>query len=152
MDQAWCEFDRREPVAIIEYKNRRARLDSGDANNTTLRRLADRANLPFLIVVYDTDQVQFGVVPMNNQAKDFVPEKQILSEEKYVELLYRIRNRVMPEDIRLQLRRGMDMLRTTESRQSPPCLGNKPVVPEPVPPEHAHGSKLCIHMECEERL
>jgi hypothetical protein len=105
MDQAWCEFDRREPVAIIEYKNRRARLDSGDANNTTLRRLADRANLPFLIVVYDTDQVQFGVVPMNSQAKDLVPEKQILSEDKYVELLYRIRNRVMPEDIRLQLRR-----------------------------------------------
>lgn len=103
MDQAWCEFDRREPVAIIEYKDRRARLDSGDANNTTLRRLADRANLPFLIVVYDTDQVQFGVVPMNSQAKGFVPEKQILSEEKYVELLYRIRNRVMPEDIRLQL-------------------------------------------------
>lgn len=98
-----CEFDRREPVAIIEYKDRRARLDCKDANNTTLRRLADRASLPFFIVVYDTNQVKFGVVPMNDLAKTFVPKTHILSEEKYVELLYRVRGRDVPESIKLQL-------------------------------------------------
>jgi len=40
---------------------------------------------------------------MNSRARDFVPEVQTLPELEYVRLLYRLRGRKLPEDVRAHL-------------------------------------------------
>lgn len=87
------EYDMKEPVAIIEYKAYGATVRLNDANNTTLRRLADRADLPFFIVLYSQEKLLFGVVPMNEKARELCPERTVYREPQYVEFLHRIRGR-----------------------------------------------------------
>jgi hypothetical protein len=86
------EYDNKEPVALIEYKARGATVRPKDANNTALLRLANRASLPFLIVIYDKDALHFGVLPMNDLAQELT-KKAVLTEPGYVEFLHRIRGR-----------------------------------------------------------
>ena len=88
------EYDNKEPVALIEYKARGASVRPTDANNTALLRLANRASLPFFVVIYDKVTLQFGVLPMNDLARQLT-KKTALTEPAYVEFLHRIRGRTL---------------------------------------------------------
>lgn len=87
------EYDNREPVAIIEYKSITAVVNKDDANNTTLKRLADRASLPFFVVIYNQANVKFGVVPLNDLALQLLPADVVMNEAQYQRFLLMIRGR-----------------------------------------------------------
>jgi hypothetical protein len=85
------EFNWATPYAIVEYKATGARVDPSDWNNIILRAVADRAALPFFIVVYSQGTVHFLVVAVNDLAKELHPNRRIYDEQGYVAFLQRLR-------------------------------------------------------------
>jgi hypothetical protein len=60
-----------EPAALVEYKHFRARpINPGAATVVALRRLADRAEIPFLVAWYWPGSWAFRVHPLNDLARE----------------------------------------------------------------------------------
>jgi hypothetical protein len=95
------EYDRARAKAIVEYKHEDAPPEqyASRANYLTLIDLGNRAGLPVLVARYAADFSWFWVTPLNDLARAFVPEADRLSEREWVELLYRLRGRSMPEGL-----------------------------------------------------
>jgi hypothetical protein len=92
------EYDQKIVRAIIEYKHEFAPPSSpSDANNQALKNIADRAGIPFFACRYGENLDWFLAVPLNDLALKLLPSRERLSERGWVELLYKIRGRSMPE-------------------------------------------------------
>ena len=57
-----------------------------------LKNLGDRAQIPVLAVRYASDFSKFRVVPVNQSAEEFLPNRIVMTESEFVALLYRIRD------------------------------------------------------------
>jgi hypothetical protein len=108
IDSLWLEYDSQQAMpralALMEYKHERAawcRIDS--KSNRTVADLADRAQLPFFVVTYSGDFSRFRVVPFGVCATRMLSSPVDLSELDWVEFLYRLRGRSMPESLRQEL-------------------------------------------------
>lgn len=94
-----------DPVAIVEYKNEHISktISFTDGNIVSLRKLSDKASLPFFVVVYKDTFASFGVAPANEIAKSILQLTgsvcKAMSEKEYVELMYKIRGEPLPYDI-----------------------------------------------------
>ncbi len=87
------EYDRCEPVALVEYKHVNASAKDKNvrnANNTTLARLATRAGLPAFLTIYDPDTVTFRVKSMNYEASQYHTDI-VFSEDGYKDFLKELR-------------------------------------------------------------
>jgi len=94
------EYDSKKPKAIVEYKNENAGpILSDDPNIACLTNLANMAGLPFFGCRYATDFKWFVVAPLNDKARQVLPEKKQMSERDYVSILYKIRGRDLPPEI-----------------------------------------------------
>jgi hypothetical protein len=106
-----------EPAALVEYKHFRARpINVAAPTFTALRRLADRAEIPFLVAWYWPTSWAFRVHPLNDLARQHFRDPEDLTERAYVQRLYRIR--------RLTLTRALaetlaDILPPIERRGAP---------------------------------
>ncbi|KKM81716.1 hypothetical protein LCGC14_1326950 [marine sediment metagenome] len=70
-DIDFLEYDRGNPVALVEYKKRndwQSAVINKDSNLTALVRLGNRARIPVYCVFYSPDHSMFRVVPMNSHA------------------------------------------------------------------------------------
>lgn len=107
VDFLMVEYDAGKPKALIEYKHELAsEVDLSHASYRAVRSLAIAACIPFFVCRYTTgDEWTFTVTPACNLATTYYKEPTTLSEESYVELLYKVRGRVMPEDVKQWLRR-----------------------------------------------
>ena len=110
VDWVVVEYDRRVPVAIIDYKRGLNWIEraSDHSNLAALAALADGYNkgIPFLIVRYDNDPWRFSLEPRNASARERIPKKGcgvVLSELRYVTFLYWLRDRPLPDIIRPEL-------------------------------------------------
>jgi len=104
LDLVLVEYHLARPVAIVEYKHFRAKVELGHANYRALRDLADRAGLPFLIAFYWPDTWAFRVHPMNDNAlKHFEYGGHLFNEREFVERLYRLRSIFVEETLLPQL-------------------------------------------------
>lgn len=105
IDFICCEYDNARPVALIEYKNADAPyVDLEEANYRTLVRLADDAALPFFLVRYTRDLIQWRPFAINSRAQDKLREVYpkgcpALTQERYVKFLYWLRGREMPDGL-----------------------------------------------------
>lgn len=93
IDFLLVEYNYNTPKAIVEYKNEHAppqRLSSSQYQ--VLRKLGDRAQIPILAARYTSDFSKFTVVPVNENAKIFLPTRLEMTESEFVGLLYRIRD------------------------------------------------------------
>jgi hypothetical protein len=108
LDFVLIEYSRREPVALIEYKHERARsIDLSHANYEAVRRLANNyrpVSLPFFVAMYWTPFFAVRLLPMNETATafcqrmyEFDGESAMLTEQRYVRALYRLR-KIRPDD------------------------------------------------------
>jgi len=62
--------------------------------------LGNRAGLPVLAVRYADDFSWWRVVPLNQAAKQWVPDRQVMGEPDWVRLLYRMRGyESVPDDV-----------------------------------------------------
>ena len=109
------EYYYSKPKAIVEYKsehadinfNKLTEIGMAPQSYKAIEYLANAANIPFFVVRYKTDFSSWNITPMNKHTQKYVNinETKNLSEETYVELLYKIRGRSLPEDIKQNLRR-----------------------------------------------
>jgi hypothetical protein len=117
IDFLLIEFDHGKAVALIDYKyveaqsasrSRAQRMSSFSI--LALADLGDRAGLPVFVVEYGVDNVShWRVVPINSIAiRELLrpEESEWVSEIEYVEWLYRIRGREMPEWLHENLNRN----------------------------------------------
>jgi len=94
------EYDHGQPVAIVEYKHYRAsKVDLQHPTCRANRALADAAGIPFLLVRYWPCRWTYYVQAANDiAAEEIPPEGELDSEWYYVDLLYYLRDRCMPDD------------------------------------------------------
>lgn len=88
-----------KPAALIEYKFHLATLNFSHANYMALGALADSAGIPFIIALYWPDSWSFKIHPMNDLAKLYFEDGQILSEEEYVKKLHHLRRVSMNQEL-----------------------------------------------------
>ncbi|MGO8854398.1 MAG: hypothetical protein ACLQO1_01620 [Steroidobacteraceae bacterium] len=104
-----------EPAALVEYKHFRARpVDSAAAVFLALRRLADRAEIPFLVAWYWPNSWAFRIRPLNDLAREHFEDPEDLSERAYVQRLYRLRRLTLARSLSESL---SDVLPPVERRR-----------------------------------
>lgn len=93
LDLVLVEYHLSRPVALVEYKHHRARIDWSSSNYRALRDLADRSNLPFVVAFYWPQVWSFRVHAMNDAAlRHFAAGGELLTEQEFVQRLYRLRS------------------------------------------------------------
>jgi len=98
LDFLMVEYNKGVPVALVEYKHFRAAAPNLlHPSYQALLKLADAANLPFLIAVYWPGAWAFRVSPVNAKARGVFAPDETLSERAFVRRLYEIR-RLAVED------------------------------------------------------
>lgn len=100
LDFLLLEYDSGKATAIVEYKHEEAwTVESCHPSYLALIDLGDRAGVPVFAVRYAGDFSRWWVQPLNGLAGDWVPHGQRLSKREWIELLYRIRGRSLPQDV-----------------------------------------------------
>jgi hypothetical protein len=113
VDFLMVEYDKCVPKAIIDYKHEHAILDLTNVGAKTLCNLGNMASIPAFIVQYGhsnqdgwwgevaEDSIPFFVIwPLNEHAKTFMENKvEKVDEIGFVEFLYQLRDRKIPQDI-----------------------------------------------------
>lgn len=99
-DLLLIEHEYGEPVAIVDWKRHTliGKLDmENDYSIISQRRLADRAEIVFIVVFYWPTERAFVVQRGNELAKDFYPRKlNILTEKEFVKSLFHLHNKTCP--------------------------------------------------------
>lgn len=94
IDFLMLEYDLGCVSALVEYKHEfAAKIRLNHPSLRAVADLADRASIPALIVRYANDYSWFLVAPLNRVAREFLSGRHLMSEQEYVQLLYRIRGR-----------------------------------------------------------
>lgn len=105
IDLLVAEYDKRIPIVLVEYKweTRTPRLSG--ANYQVLRKLADRAGIPFFVCGYKGDFTRWYIHAGNKLALDpLKASHQEWTEEEYVTFLYQLKGLTIPENIRVNLK------------------------------------------------
>lgn len=101
IDFLMIEYDRGKAKALVEYKHELANeVRVAHPSIRAIVDLADRAGLPAFVVRYAGNFSWWYPTPINDAARTFLSEPRHLSEEQWVELLYRIRGRSLPPEWR----------------------------------------------------
>ena len=94
------EFDKGEPVALVEYKNEYADVHyASHPSYQALIKLGNRAGLPVIACRYASDFSKWRVTALNGKAREIIPERTELDEAGWVSLLYKIRGREVSRDV-----------------------------------------------------
>jgi len=101
IDFLFLEYDKGNPVAIVEYKHERLqRLSLGHPTYHAISTVAERAGIPFFIVRYKDDMSRFHVIPVNSYAREKMPDgEKACTEAGWVRFLYRLRGYECPQSI-----------------------------------------------------
>lgn len=100
IDLLTIEYDSGTPKALVEYKHERAAPQySTHPTYRALTALGNDAGLPVFAVRYADDFAWFRVVPLNDRARAWTPERREMTEREWVELLYKVRGRELPREV-----------------------------------------------------
>ena len=100
IDWLVIEYDYSEPKGVIEYKEEHAEPQyPSHPSYKALARLGDKADLPVYAVRYAHDFTKWRVIPLNTKAKNITPQRVSYTHAGYVEFLYKLRGRKMPEEV-----------------------------------------------------
>jgi hypothetical protein len=107
------EYDRCEPRALVEYKNEHASpIDTGKSPSIkAIRNLADAAGIPAFIVRYTSEFSRWKVRALNEPAAAYLPsDESYMDEIGWVTVLYAVRGRNVPDDVRRKVEEYQLML------------------------------------------
>ena len=114
LDLLLTEIHVGEPAALVEYKHFLARpINAAATVILALRRLADRAGIPFLIAWYWPGSWAFRVCPINDLARQHFEDPEDFTERGYVQRLYRLRRLALARSLSDSL---LDVLPPLERR------------------------------------
>jgi hypothetical protein len=100
LDFLLLEYDRGRAAALVEYKHEKAPPQY--ATHPTYRAMIDlgnRAGIPVFGVRYAEDWSWWRATPLNDLAREHLPQQTTLTEEQWISLLYRIRGIEVPQDL-----------------------------------------------------
>ena len=103
LDFVLIEFDQCKACALVDYKHQQCTQPPTSASLAAISDLASRAEIPAFACWYADDFSWFWPVPLNKYAEKWVskPFEEKLSERQWVEMLYAMRGRPAPEDVKL---------------------------------------------------
>jgi len=101
LDFLFLEYDKGQPVALVEYKNERAIPQY--ITHPTLQaiiNLGNRAGIPVFGVRYASDFSWWTITPLNEIAKIATPIRlERATEREWVTLLYKLRGYIPPDSL-----------------------------------------------------
>jgi hypothetical protein len=99
LDFVSLEYDKGKASVLVEYKNEHAAPQM--ASHPSYRAMVDlvRPGIPVFAVRYASDFSWWRAVPLNREAKRWLPTRTELTEREWVALLYEIRGTPMPSDL-----------------------------------------------------
>ena len=101
IDFLLLEYNHGKACALVEYKHERAAPQY--PTHPTYKALIDlgnRAGIPVIACRYSDDFSEWKVAPLNDKAKEFIPDRSIMTEIEWVTLLYKIRgNDTVPQSV-----------------------------------------------------
>ena len=100
LDFLFLEYDKGKAVAIVEYKHEKAKEQF--ASHPTYQAMIDlgtRADVPVIAVRYADDFTWWKVIPLNGKAREWLPERQEMTEREWVTFLYNLRGYNPPEEL-----------------------------------------------------
>ena len=100
LDFLFLEYDKGQPIAIVEYKHELARPQYvSHPTYQAMINLGTRANIPVFAARYKNDYSEWHVTALNTVAKKWLPKKEIMTEKAWVTFLYKLRGYVPPETL-----------------------------------------------------
>lgn len=100
IDFLMLEYNRGEPVAVVEYKHENAPLQKPKhPSYKAIRSLCDKAEIPFFGVRYAHDFTWWRITSLNSLAKKSIPvqrREELWTERDWVEFLYGLRESSLP--------------------------------------------------------
>ena len=113
LDRAWqgprafgrfaLEHSDGKAIAIVKYMHENAQeMRPSHPSVRAMADLADRTGLPVFLVRYADDFEWWYVTPLNERARELLPEARKTTEVEWVEILYRCRGRELPQEWRQQ--------------------------------------------------
>lgn len=106
LDFILVEYDQRKACALIEHKCFTAARKAVHPNNPAFQPmtgLADNSKIPSLLAIYWPEFWGYWVYPLNDVAMKYITGWTDFTEREYVELLYKIRNRIVPKKVYIGL-------------------------------------------------
>jgi hypothetical protein len=100
LDFLFLEYDRGKATALVEYKHEMAAPQV--ATHPTYQALIDlgtRAGIPVIAVRYAADFSWWRAVPLNAEARKWLPERREMTEREWITLLYHIRGYEVPAEL-----------------------------------------------------
>lgn len=101
-DIDFLEYDNAKAIALVEYKRTQdlnACTPRDGANLEALADLGDRAELPVFVTFYNQTLAWYRIFPVNAHAVNTGPPEGILPEIKYIDFLYWLRGREIPDEV-----------------------------------------------------
>lgn len=100
LDFLFLEYDKGEPVAIVEYKHERASPQyASHPTYQAMIRLGTRAGVPVFASRYTDDFSVWNVVSLNELATKILPQRKAMTEREWVTFLYQLRGYTPPETL-----------------------------------------------------
>jgi len=97
LDFVCLEYDKGEASALVEFKHENAKPQfATQPSYLALVDLGNKASVPVFAVRYASDFSWWKVVPLNEIATRFLPERVTMTEEQWIALLYSVRGREVP--------------------------------------------------------
>lgn len=101
LDFPALEYNRGVPVALIEYKHYRAKVNLSHPSMKAMSFMATKCEIPFFVIIYYPEFHNYHIIPMNEIAKQ-VPhcdQARTWSEKNFVLMLYWLRKVTCPKEI-----------------------------------------------------
>jgi hypothetical protein len=100
LDFLFLEYDRGQPVAIVEYKHERSQMQhASHPTYQAMINLGTRAGIPVFASRYKADFSEWTIVPLNDMAKLKLPARKVMTEREWVTFLYELRGYTPPDQL-----------------------------------------------------
>ena len=100
LDFLFLEYDKGQPIALIEYKHEKASPQyASHPTYQAMINLGTRAGIPVFAARYRGDFSEWQVIPLNEIAKEKQDERITMTEREWVTFLYGLRGYDPPEQL-----------------------------------------------------
>jgi len=108
LDFLFLEYDKGQPVAIVEYKHENAAPQfASHPTYQAIINLGTRAGVPVFAARYKQDFSKWIIVPLNGIARDKLPKRKNMTERQWITFLYELRGYTPPsqlfEDLKIEI-------------------------------------------------
>jgi len=100
LDFLFLEYDRGQPTAIVEYKHENAKPQrASHPTYQAMINLGTLAGIPVFACRYADDFSLWRAIPLNNYAREWLPERRDMTEREWVTFLYELRGYTPPDEL-----------------------------------------------------